>query len=63
MGDIIIKKSKIGQFDKGVFANRNFKKGEIVVRYKLKQLTKQEFKKLSNKEKQFTHKHWGVTEL
>jgi hypothetical protein len=25
MGEIIIKKSKIGQFDKGVFANRDFK--------------------------------------
>ena len=63
MGDIIIKKSKIGQFDKGVFANRNFKKGEIVVRYKLKQLTKQEFEKLPNKEKQFTHKHRDVIYL
>lgn len=30
MADIIIKKSKIGQFDKGVFANRDIKKGEEI---------------------------------
>ena len=60
MKDIIVKKSKIGQFDKGVFANRDFKKGEIVVRYKnLKPLIKEEFKNLSQNEKRFTHKHWG----
>ena len=57
--DVIIKKSKIGQFDKGVFANKNFKKGEIVIRYNLKLLTEQEFQKLSKSEKRFTHKHWG----
>lgn len=58
--DVVIKKSKIGQFDngKGVFANRNFKKGEIVIQYHLKALTKEGFEKLPPEEKQFTHKHW-----
>lgn len=61
MDDVIIKKSKIGQFDKGVFANRDFKKGEIVIRYtNIKPLTKKEFQNLPESEKQFTHKHWGV---
>ena len=44
MSDIVIKKSKIGQFDKGVFANRDFKKGEIVIKYNLKLLTKKNLK-------------------
>lgn len=55
--DIIIKKSKIGQFDKGVFANKDFKKGEIVIKYHLTPLTRKEFEKLPEIEKQFTHKH------
>lgn len=64
MADVIIKKSKIGQFDKGVFANRNFKKGEIVLKYSnLKHLTQKEFQNLPQSEKQFTHKHWGVIYL
>ncbi len=64
MDDVIIKKSKIGQFDKGVYANRDFKEGEIVIRYNnLKPLTKNEFENLPESEKQFTHKHWGVIYL
>ena len=64
MDDVKIKKSKVGQFDKGVFANRDFKKGEIVLRYdNLKPLTKKEFEKLPKSEKTFTHKHWGVIYL
>ncbi len=64
MKDLVIKKSKIGQFDKGVFAKRDFKKGEIVVEYRdLKPLSKKEFMSLSEKEKQFTHEHWGVLYL
>ena len=59
MNDVIIKKSKIGQFDKGVFANRDFKKREIVIKYKLKSLTKKEYAKLSKGEKVFTHSHTG----
>ena len=57
MGDIIIKKGKI--FGKGVFANRDFNKGEIIIKYNLKLLTKEEFDNISEIEKRFTHKHWG----
>ena len=59
MPDVVIKKSKIGQFEKGVFASRDFKKGEIVITYDLKLLTKEAFDNLPNEEKRFTHKHWG----
>lgn len=52
MVDIIVKVSKI--HGKGVFANRNFKKGERVIKYKLKPLTKKEFNELSESEKHFT---------
>ena len=47
-----VKNSKI--HGKGVFANRNFKKGEVVVNYHLKQLTKKEYDSLSETEKHFT---------
>lgn len=64
MDNVIIKKSKIGQFDKGAFANRDFKKGEIVIRYSnLKPLTQKEFRNLPQSEKKFTHNHWGVIYL
>jgi len=64
MNDVVIKKSKIGQFEKGVFANRDFRMGETVVTYKnLKPLAKEEFQKLPKREKKFTHMHWGVTYL
>ena len=63
MNDVVIKKSKIGQFEKGVFANRKFKRGEIVIKYNLKPLTKEEFDTLPKEEKNFTHKHWGVIYL
>ncbi len=59
MKDIRIKKSKIGQFDKGVFAIRDFKKGEVIIKYRLKTLTEKEFENLSNELKKFTHVHWG----
>ena len=65
MPDLIVKKSRIGQFKEGlgVFAGRDFKKGEIVVKYNLRALTKEEYKNLPPEEKKFTHKHWGVTYL
>lgn len=59
MGDVVIKKSKVGQFEKGVFAKRDFKKGEIVIEYKLQHLTKKEFQDLSESERNFTHSHSG----
>jgi len=57
MGDIIIKKSKI--HGKGAFANRNFKKGEVVIKYNLKKLTKEEYEKLPEKEKHYVSKENG----
>jgi len=52
--DVIVKKSKI--HEKGVFAGRDFKKGEVVIRYNLKKLIKKEFENLSEKEKHYTSK-------
>ncbi len=52
MKDIIVKKSKI--HGNGVFANRDFKKGEVVIKYNLKRLTKEEFENLSEAEKHYT---------
>lgn len=68
MDEVIVKKSKIGQFvpigiDCGVFANRNFKKGEVVVKYSLRPLTDQEYLNLPETEKEFTHRHWGTAYL
>ncbi len=63
MNEVVIRKSKIGQFGKGVFAGRDFKKGEVVIRYNLKQLTKREFETLPENERQFAHNHCGVIYL
>lgn len=40
-GDVFVKKSEIGQFEDnlGVFAQRDFRKGEVVIKWKLKILT------------------------
>ncbi|MFA5349172.1 MAG: SET domain-containing protein-lysine N-methyltransferase [Candidatus Paceibacterota bacterium] len=46
MDNTIIKKSGINK--KGVFANRNFKKGEIVLDWNPKSLDKEEVKKLKS---------------
>jgi len=61
MSDLIIGKGNLA--GKGVYAGRDFKKGEIVIKYNLKVLTDEEFKKLPDSEKEFTHTHWGVTNL
>ncbi len=50
--DIIIKDSKIE--GKGIFANRDFKKGEVVIKWDTSVvLTKEEVKKLPEKEKKY----------
>ena len=54
MDSVVVKKSKI--HSKGVFANRDFKKGEVVIKYNLKPLTRQEFDNLPESEKHFTSK-------
>lgn len=48
---------------KGVYADRNFKKGEVVIKYSLKPLTKKEFKNLPEGEQEFTHMHGGTIYL
>ncbi len=47
--DIIVKKSKIN--DKGIFANRDFNKGEIVLKWDPKPIRESDIKKLSKKER------------
>ena len=56
--DILVKDSKIS--GKGVFANRDFKKGEVVVKYKLKPLTREEFDNLPESEKHYTSKEGDI---
>ncbi len=56
--DVIVKESKIE--GKGVFANRNFKKGEIVVQWATtKILTKEEWENLSMNERKYTVPYQG----
>ena len=44
---------------KGVYANRDFAKDEIVIQYHLTPLTDDEFDRLPASEKMFAHVHWG----
>ncbi len=57
MSDLVLGKGKLA--GKGVYANKNFKKGEVVSKYNLKQLTKAEYKNLPHSEKMFAHTHLG----
>lgn len=62
-GDVVVKKSSIGQFEDnlGVYANRNFKKGEVVIEFNLTTLPTEEFNKLSlYKRENFCHKRDGI---
>lgn len=45
---------------KGVYANRDFKKDEVVIQYNLKSLTQEEYEALPDDEKDFIHTHWGT---
>lgn len=52
MTDVIVKKSKIEGL--GVFASRNFKKGEVVIKWDVShQLTSEEVKNLQTQEKRY----------
>lgn len=51
---VIVKKSKIHK--KGVFAARNFKKGEIVMKWQPIILDKYKFERLTENQKDFTYK-------
>lgn len=62
-GDILLKESKICQFDDqiGAFANRDFKKGEVVIKWNLEALSEDEYEKLSQYEKDnFCHYRSGI---
>jgi len=61
MNDVYIGKGKLS--GKGVYAARDFKAGEVVIQYHLQALSKDEYKKLSRGERQFTHSHWGTIYL
>ncbi|MBX3718313.1 MAG: SET domain-containing protein [Parachlamydiales bacterium] len=62
-GDILLKESTIGQFDDGIgaFANRDFKNGEVVIKWHLKALSEVEYENLSGYEKlNFCHQRNGI---
>ena len=61
MNDVIVGKGNLA--GKGVYANRDFKKDEVVIKYNLKPLTEEEFERLPKSEKMFTHSHWGQINL
>ena len=51
---VLVRKSKIQ--GRGVFANQDFKKGEVVLRWKPKMLTKIDLKNVTAREKHFIYK-------
>jgi len=57
MADVIIGNGNLA--GKGVYANRDFRKGEVVIEYKLKLLTKRQHQNLPNVERNFVHTHKG----
>jgi len=48
---------------RGVYAARNFRKGEVVIKYHLRLLSKNEYENLTSKEKMFVHSHHGMLYL
>ena len=61
MDEIVIGEGNL--FGKGVYAGRDFGKGEVVIKYNLKVLSKEDYKNLSEEELNFVHRHWGVIYL
>lgn len=57
MSDVSIGKGHLA--GKGVYANRNFKKGEVVIKFELKPISFQELKALPPDERMFTHSENG----
>lgn len=55
--DVAIGEGKLA--GKGIYAARDFKKGELVVSYNLKELTQAEFDALPTGEWEWTHSFWG----
>jgi len=54
MTDVIVKKSKINK--KGVFANKNFKKGEVVLEWHPKTLKESEVRKMPADKRHYVYK-------
>lgn len=48
---------------RGVYANRDFSKGEVVISYRLRLLSETDMECLPQSERQFTHTHGGYTYL
>lgn len=48
---------------RGVYADRDFKKGDVVIYYNLVPLTEGEYAALPDEEKMFTHVQGGITYL
>ncbi|MBI2033393.1 MAG: SET domain-containing protein [Candidatus Levybacteria bacterium] len=48
---------------KGVYANKDFLKDEVIIPYHLQPLTEDEFSRLPESEKMFTHIHNGTIHL
>lgn len=61
MADLTIGKGKLA--GKGVYAARDFKKGEVVVPYRLRQLTQTAFDALPPGEWEWTHSFYGKIHL
>jgi len=57
MSDVVIGKGKLS--GKGLYAARNFKKGEVVKRWNLKELSQAQFNALPESEYMFVHSFWG----
>lgn len=57
MNSVVIGIGKLA--GKGVYANRDFKKDEVVIKYNLKPLTQEEYENLPKSEKMFTHSQYG----
>lgn len=55
--NIVIGKGKLA--GKGVYANRDFQKGELVKSWNLKELSQADFDVLPKKEHMFVHSFWG----
>ena len=57
INNVVIGKGKLA--GKGVYANLDFKEGELVKLYNLKPLTQSEYDALPKNQRMFTHSFWG----
>jgi hypothetical protein len=57
MGDVYIGEGSLA--GRGVYASRAFAQGEVVVSYRLRRLSRQEYLALPDAERLFVHSYWG----